>query len=450
MGASRRFLLVFTMLLMALAVGLSACGSDDDGDAGDGTPEATDDGGGNGDEPTDTPEQALTKEQILEKDPSITQRAEVEWGWMFEESGPLAGFGVPTGDGVKMAVEEINAAGGFQVGDTIYTITLNEQDTRSEVNNTVAVATSMIRDDGLKIIWGPAAVGDPETTPLTQQNGVLHICPCPSREVTALSSVEQVERQSKLAFQTLPAPSKFLPPGAQDLSQEHPEYESFVTICTDSETGRTFCENFKNAYEGAGFELVGEAFTPIGTTDFRPFLTDLRRNDPDVVLNFLDAGPEQFNLLRQSWELDIGEYYIGVAVPYDLFEALVGEGIRDKIVSAGAAPRTHAIYTSDEAEAFFEEKYRPYAGGELPPAAFGALLTYDPVFMLVAAMQKAGTVDDVQAIAEALETIHYNGTGEDNYFFDKRHIMVSGNDSCIITQGAYEGCQHHAPPPEPE
>jgi ABC-type branched-subunit amino acid transport system substrate-binding protein len=368
---------------------------------------------------------------------------------MFEQSGPLAGFGEPAGDGVLMAVKEINDAGGFQVGDTIYTIKLKQEDTRSDVNNTVGIVASMIRDDHLKIIWGPAAVGDPETTPTTQQNGVLHICPCPSREVTALESVEKVQSDSKLAFQTLPAPSKFLPVGAQDLSQEHPEWHTFVTICTDSETGRTFCDNFVKAYTDAGFELVGQAFTPIGTTDFRPFLTDLRTNKPDLVLNFLDAGPEQFNLLKQSWELDIGKYYIGVAVPYDLFEALVGQGIRSKIVSAGAAPRTHAIYTSDKSEAFFEQTYKPFKGGNLPPAAFAALLTYDPVFMLVAAMQRAGTVDDVEAIAQALAKVHYNGAGEDNYFFDKRHIMVSGNDSCNITGGAYQGCQHNPPPPEP-
>lgn len=448
MGVPRRVLLLCTILLMTLALALASCGEGDDSadpDPTDPNVEATDDG-----EPTDTPEEALTIEQILEKDASITKRAQVEWGWMFEETGALAGFGVPAGDGVLMAVEEINAAGGFQVGDTIYTINLEQRDTRSDVNNTIAVATELIRDFGIKIIWGPAAVGDPETTPLTQDNGVLHICPCPSREVTALGSVEKMEADSSLAFQTLPAPSKFLPVGAQDLSVERPEYDTFVTICTDSETGRTFCDNFVSAYEGAGFELVGQAFTPIGTTDFRPFLTNLRTEDPDIVLNFLDAGPEQFNLLSQSVELDIGEYYIGVAVPYDLFEALVGEGIRNKIVSAGAAPRTHAQYTSPKSEAFFEEKYKPFKDGTLPPAAFAALLTYDPVYMLIAAMQRAGTVDDVDAIAEAMEKVHFNGVGEDDYFFDKRHIIVSGNDSCYITQGAYQSCRHNPPPPEPE
>ena len=99
-----------------------------------------------------------------------------------------------------------------------------------------------------------------------------------------------------------------------------------------------------------------------------------------------------------------------VYLPLDLFEALVGEGIRDKIVSAGAAPRGHALYTSDDARDFFEETYRPFAGGDLNavPGAFTALTTYDPAFMLVAAMQQAGTVDDTTKIVDALEHEHEN------------------------------------------
>jgi ABC-type branched-subunit amino acid transport system substrate-binding protein len=144
----------------------------------------------------------------------------------------------------------------------------------------------------------------------------------------------------------------------------------------------------------------------------------------------------------------LGEYYISVAVPYDLFEALVGTGIREKIVSAGAAPRTHAIYTSEKARQFFEEKYKPFKGGNLPPAAFAALLTYDPAYMLIAAMQRAGTVEDTDQIAAALEEVHFNGVGEDDYFFDERHILVSGVDSCTMFGGRYVGCVHNPPPTE--
>jgi hypothetical protein len=66
--------------------------------------------------------------------------------------------------------------------------------------------------------------------------------------------------------------------------------------------------------------------------------------------------------------------------------------------------------------------------------------------MLIAAMQKAGTVEDTTAIAEALREIHYAGYGEDDMYFDSRHLIVTGNDSCRLYQG--EMTCKHVPPPE--
>src|SRR3990172_8294125 len=147
--------------------------------------------------------EALTAEDVLRKEPGVTKTATVRWGFMFEESGGLLeNFGKPTGDGVELAVKEINEAGGFQVGDTIYTIELVKRDTRSDVQNTIAVATELVRDEKVNVIWGPATVGEPQITPTTQRAMVLHFCPCQERETTALSSVEKAQGEPHSAFQT--------------------------------------------------------------------------------------------------------------------------------------------------------------------------------------------------------------------------------------------------------
>ena len=440
-----RFLLFLALLIVA-TVAAAACGDGSGTTDEDGTPPATvaDDV-----TPSDvTPPPAgeiITPEDILAKDGTATKEAEVEWGSMFELSGPLAGFGVPAAEGVRLAVDEINAAGGFQVGDTIYTIKLVEHDTESDVAKTVDFATGLIRDDGVKVIFGPASIGDAEVTQITQPLQVLNICPCPEREITSLSSVEKMEADARWAFQTLSAPSKFLPPGARNLAKEHPEFETFATICLSTQIGEAFCQFFEDAYSEVGFQHVARKSVPIGTFDFTPVLTSLRSDNPDIILNFVDPTA-QFNLLKQSWQVGVGQFYIGVAVPLEQFESLVGDGIRDKIVSAGAAPRTHAQYTSEKARAFFEDIYRPFLGGDFGPrpGAFTALTTYDPVYMLVAAMQRAGTVDDTTKIAEAMERIHYSGVGEDDLFFDERHVIVTGNDTCTIFQGEMD-CVHVPP-----
>jgi branched-chain amino acid transport system substrate-binding protein len=440
-----RLLLAATLALVIALAAAASCGGDGGSEEDGVTPEGSPIEAG-------TPAAAgpiLTVEDILRKDAGVTKAAEVEWGWMFEMSGPLQSFGEPTGDGVKLAVQEINDAGGFQVGDTIYTIKLLEHDTRSDISNTVAITTELVRDDGVNVIWGPASTGDPESTQITQAARVLHMCPCPSRELTSLQTVDQARGESHWAFQTIPAPSGFLKKGARDTAEKYPEYEKFATICVNTETGRKWCEMFEQAYQEFGFEHTGRELFPPGTDDFSPYLTKLREADPDMILNFEDSAA-QFSLLRQSWELDVGQFYIAsVALPYDLFETLVGgEGIRSKIVSVGGTPRAALNYTSEKARSFFEEKYRAYKGGTLPLAAFGALLTYDQVYMLAAAMQRAGTVEDTDKIIEALEQVHFNGVGEDDLYFNERHIYVAGNDACTITGGRYTECFHVPPQTE--
>lgn len=439
----------FWLLLVLLLVATVAAAACDDGadTTDDETPAPTAAGDATPSDVTPPPAgEIITTEDILAKDGTATKTVELEWGFMFEQSGPLAGFGQPAGDGVLLAVQEINAAGGFQVGDTIYTIKLIKHDTESDVAKTLAIATELVRDDEVNVIFGPSSIGDIEVAQITQPLQILNICPCPEREITSLSSVEKMEADARWAFQTLAAPSKFLPPGARNTAREHPEFETFATICLSTQIGEAFCQFFEDAYSAAGFQHVGgRKSVPIGTSDFNPVLTSLRGDNPDIILNFVDAGVAQFNLLKQSWQLDVGQFYIGVAVPLELFEALVGEGIRDKIVSAGAAPRTHAQFTSEKARIFFEDIYTPFLeGGDLPFGAFAALMTYDPVYMLVAAMQRAGTVVDTTKIAEAMEQIHYNGFGEDDLFFDERHVIVTGNDTCTIFRGEMD-CVHVPP-----
>ena len=77
-----------------------------------------------------------------------------------------------------------------------------------------------------------------------------------------------------------------------------------------------------------------------------------------------------------------------------------------------------------------------------------ALLTYDFAYMVAAAMQEAGTVDDTTAIAEALEQLHYDGVAEDDLFFNSRHLAVLGTDPCTVFPGGEIECHHEPPPPE--
>ena len=431
------------VLLTALLVG-AACTSDDDGDGEDATATSAPT---NGEAATATPFAGtiLTPEDVLAKDGTATQEVEIEWGWMFELSGPpqIQIFGMVTGDGVRFAVQEINDAGGFQIGDTIYKIKLLEHDTESDPGKTIGITRQLIVDDEVNVIWGPAALGEAEATLITQPEQVLHFCACQDRETTSLSSVEKAAGESHWAFQTLPAISRLFLQGAISLKEDHPEYERVAIICIDTDIGRSVCGFYEDAYAGAGFEIVGREDFPPGTTDYTPLLTNLKQLNPDVLLNF-DDPTAQINILRQALDMDVAISY-NTSLPPDIVQDVFGDDLEGKIITAGGIPRQATVPTSTAAADYFE-RYAEFSGGELPLASFVSLLSYDFVYMLVAAMQQAGTVEDTTAIADALETIHYAGAAEDDIFFNEQHVSVMGSDGCTVEYQKPIVCSHDAPP----
>jgi len=406
----------------------------------------------------------INPEDVLEKDGNASKTAELKIGWMFEASGPpeVTGFGVPTGDGVKLAVEEINEAGGFQVGNTVYTIKLIEYDTKSTEQDTIANTQALVSDDGVKVIFGPATLGETSATTITQEAEVIHLCPCQEREKHALSSVEKAHGESQWAFQTLLPFSLLVEQGASTFSTEWPDLHSMAFLCQNSATGKDICERTRDAYEAHGVEIIGDIqYFTVGTTDYRPFLTALKnQGEIDYLYNY-DNPLNTVQIVRQAFELGVGKLHL-VTVPAALVQPLIGREIpQDTAVSAGAAPRQGVQPTSQKAADYFE-RYAEFKGmtfDELAgsvPANFVSLMTYDYLYMVAAAMQQAGTVDDTSAIAKKLEVLHYNGVAEDDLFFNSRHLAVHGTEPCVVRDDPASSdlamqeitCTHNLAPPQ--
>jgi ABC-type branched-subunit amino acid transport system substrate-binding protein len=454
----------FTWALAALAILAGAvafgCGGSDSGNGSDNTPSGSATAAPTVDDATPTPYTGVivSPEDILKKDGSATKQAELKIGWMFEETGPpeVTGFGVPTGDGVKLAVKEINDAGGLQVGDTVYTIKLVEYDTKSTEQDAIAIAQQLVRDDKVKVIFGPATLGETSATTITQEAKVLHLCPCQEREAHALSSLEKAHGESQWAFQTLLPFSLLVDQGAKTFNAQWPDLHSMAFLCQNTATGHDICERTRDAYQKQGVKIIGDIqYFSVGTTDYRPFLTALRnQGDVDFLYNY-DNPLNTVAIVRQALELGVGKLHL-VTVPATLVRPLVGRELTVP-VSAGAAPRQGVQPTSQKAADFFK-RYAAFKGvtfEQLPVANFVSLMTYDYVYMVAAAMQQAETVDDTTAIAKKLEVLHYDGVAEDNLFFNPRHLAVHGTEPCVVRTDPVKGdpnvtikCTHNAPPPE--
>ena len=81
---------------------------------------------------------------------------EIKVGANFEMTGNVANYGAATLDGLKLAIDEINDAGGVDGKK----ITLVTADNKSEASEAVNAATKLISDDKVSVLVGPAVTAN--------------------------------------------------------------------------------------------------------------------------------------------------------------------------------------------------------------------------------------------------------------------------------------------------
>ena len=92
-------------------------------------------------------------------------------------TGEAASYGVSVKQGAEIAIEEINAAGGVQVGDVTYELKMNFMDDEAS-EDTAITAYNSLMDDGINALMGSVTSGAClAIINQTSQDGILQITP---------------------------------------------------------------------------------------------------------------------------------------------------------------------------------------------------------------------------------------------------------------------------------
>ncbi len=83
------------------------------------------------------------------------QTPTVKLGQIEAQTGPNAIYGYMSSQGVPIAVDEINKAGGFKVGDTTYKLELIALDTRGDPKEATIQLKKLLEQDKVKFVFGP-------------------------------------------------------------------------------------------------------------------------------------------------------------------------------------------------------------------------------------------------------------------------------------------------------
>ncbi|MFC7062140.1 ABC transporter substrate-binding protein [Halobacillus seohaensis] len=304
-------------------------------------------------------------------------------------SGPAAFYGERSLNGMKLAVEEINESGGFEIDDQSYKLNLVPLDDKYLPNETAANAKRLVQEDQTPIIYSPHSGGIKAMQVFNEQENFL---------IGAYTSEPGVTAEgNELTVRIPPRYDGYMEPFT-DYTMER-FGNKIAALPTASQYGKDWSEHLLPHWEEEGGEVVYDASIDFSKeTDFFTTVTNALENDPDVL--FI-GGPSEptAKLAKQARELGFeGGFIIMDQAKLDEMRKIVGEETYDMFEgSVGVTPLVDSEYPGTDQ---FVETYRE-EHDEDPGSEAG--FHYVSVYIFMEAMKAAGTVDDPTAIRSHIQ-----------------------------------------------
>lgn len=300
-------------------------------------------------------------------------------------TGPGAPYGLPGTKAVELAVEQINNEGGFKVGDKTVKLEVVTYDNKSDAGEAVSTVQKLTDIDEVEFIlgWGNststiAGVQTIKNRPVTMIVGNAR-----SPEVL-LYSTGNVFRSATVNCYDPIEDCKYIQKNGVN---------KVAMMCFFNDSGYSIhANNVMEAFKSIGVEVVAQETMNAGESDFLSQMTNIKNTGAEAV--YMAGNIEESALaLRQLRELgsDIPMYTYSSGTGPQWLEICTNEqmtgcyAIRPAVADVG--PNNDMF--NDEAKAFIEAYEAKF--GENPSQA--ATNTYDNVWILKAAMQRAGTLD---------------------------------------------------------
>ena len=347
----------------------------------------------------------------------------VNIGYSGPLSGPAAYYGQRTLNGLKMAAEEINNSGGFEVKGKKYKINLVPLDDKYLPNETAANAKRLVQEHHTPIIFTPHSGGVMALQVFNQTDNFI---------IAAYTSEPKITQTgNKLTVRIPPRYDGYIPTFTDYAMKRFGK--KLAALPTATQYGKDWTEKLLPYWEKQGGEVVYNTsidFTK--DTDFFTIITNALKEKPDVL--FI-GGPSEptAKVAKQARELGFkGGFIVMDQAKLDEMKRVVGsyEMLEGAI---GVMPLVESI---EPGAPQFVENYRAKYNAE---ASSESAYNYLALYAFVEAMKAAGTVDDPAAIRE-----HMN-EGLKNIPKDKQVYVVpkvgedGGFESKIIVAAVENG-----------
>ncbi|MGM0899562.1 MAG: ABC transporter substrate-binding protein [Bacillota bacterium] len=312
----------------------------------------------------------------------------VNIGYTGPLSGPAALYGERTLNGLKMAAEEINEAGGVDIDGTKYKINVVSLDDKYLPNEAGSNAKRLIQENKTPIVFTPHSGGIFALQVFNQVDNFL---------IGAYSSEPAIaEAENPLTVMIPPRYDRYMPPFTKYTMERFGKKIAFLP--TASQYGKDWAEALQPYWEEQGGEVVYNASIDFAKdTDFFTIITNALKEKPDVM--FIGGASEPTaKVVKQARELGFeGGFVIMDQAKLDEMSRALGNSYEMLEGSIGVLPLVHSkeVAVPDYVKKY-NEKY-----GEDPGSEAG--LNYIGMHIMAKAMEAAGSVDDPAKIREHIE-----------------------------------------------
>jgi branched-chain amino acid transport system substrate-binding protein len=322
-------------------------------------------------------------------------------GGIFPLSGPVAVYGIEARNGIELAIEEINNAGGINGRK----VTLVSEDDTGNPEITVNAYRKLTAQDKVNVIIGSLTSGCTiAITSLAQAQKVVLVAPA--------ATAEEVTDAGDFVFRAC-----FIDPfqgtvGGAFAATELKAKRAAVLYDNGNDYSVGLKDNFIAAFRNQGGTVVANESYITGDVDFNAQITKIRTANPDVV--YLPDYYSTVSLIaKQLRAQGINTPIVGA----DGWDGLT-ENAGDEVLN-GFYSNHYASDSTDPKVRNFVKAYQAKYGSV--PVSFAAL-GYDSMYLIRDAIVKAGSTDSTAVKNALAATSGAYLTG--NLSFDAKHNPI--------------------------
>jgi branched-chain amino acid transport system substrate-binding protein len=362
---------------------------------------------------------ALGLQACSKKDKEVTTAAAgellVKVGHASPLTGPQAHLGKDNENGVRLAIDELNAKG-FEVGGKKVHFQLLSEDDQADPRTATTVAKKFV-DEGVNVVIGHLNSGT--TIPASRiynEAGVVEVSP-------SATTPKYTQQGYKNAFRVM----------ANDVQQgrvlgqfavQEMGAKKIAIIDDRTAYGQGLADEFEKSVKANGGTVIEHEYTNDKASDFTAILTKIKGSAPDVLF-YGGMDGQGAPMAKQMKTLGLTTKFLGGdGIHTAEFMKLAGpaaEGVTASLpgVPLEAMPKGPDFKRRFEAKYGTIQLYAPYC--------------YDAIMVVAEAMQRAGSIESAKYLPEMGKTKHDGVTA--TISFDAKGDLSGGAITVYRVEG---------------